>query len=47
MGALASSSFDSEIETLINGYKLCASSEGKSRNSIDIVINSVRYFYKF
>ncbi|MFZ7131346.1 MAG: tyrosine-type recombinase/integrase [Eubacteriales bacterium] len=47
MGALASSNFDSEIETLINGYKLCASSEGKSKNSIDIVINSVRYFYEF
>ena len=47
MGALASSNFDSDINILINGYKMCASSEGKSKNSIEIVVNGVYYFYEF
>ena len=36
-----------ELDHLIEGYKLCAGSEGKSRNTIDIVTNSVKYFYEF
>ena len=36
-----------ELDHLIEGYKLCARSEGKSRNTIDIVINSVNYFQSF
>ena len=36
-----------ELGHLIEGYKLCAGSEGKSRNTIDIVTNSVKYFYEF
>jgi site-specific recombinase XerD len=36
-----------ELDHLLEGYKLCARSEGKSRNTIDIVINSVNYFQSF
>ena len=36
-----------ELGRLIEGYKLCAKSEGKSQNTIDIVSNSVNYFHDF
>jgi len=32
---------------LLQGYQLCAATEGKSPNAIDIVISSVRYFQDF
>ena len=32
---------------LVEGYRLCARTEGKSQNTIDIVINSVSYLYDF
>jgi integrase/recombinase XerD len=35
------------LDHLINGYQLCASSEGKSPNAIAIVSNSVSYFQNF
>ena len=36
-----------ELAHLVEGYKLCASSEGKSQNTIDIVSNSINYFNDF
>jgi len=36
-----------ELGHLVAGYKLCARSEGKSKNTIDIVTNSVGYFEGF
>ena len=36
-----------ELGQLIGGYRLCARSEGKSKNTIDIVANSVGYFEGF
>jgi hypothetical protein len=36
-----------ELKCLIEGYRLCATSEGKSPNTIDIVTNSVNYFHDF
>jgi len=36
-----------DLGYLIAGYSLCARSERKSKNTIDIVINSVRYFEGF
>jgi len=36
-----------ELGHLIAGYRLCARSEGKSKNTIDIVTNSVGYFEGF
>ena len=36
-----------ESEHPIEGYKLCARSEGKSQNTIVIVTNSVNYFHDF
>ena len=35
------------MERLVQGYKLCARSEGKSQNTIDIVINSIGYLHGF
>jgi site-specific recombinase XerD len=50
-GVLASSKMPPEAPTdlkcLVEGYRLCASSEGKSPNTIDIVNNSVNYLYDF
>jgi len=36
-----------ELGCLVEGYRLCARSEGKSQNTIDIVTNSVNYFRHF
>ena len=36
-----------ELAGLVQGYRLCAMSEGKSKNTIDIVANSVIYFERF
>ena len=33
--------------SLLHGYQLCATTEGKSPNSLAIVINSMRYLYDF
>jgi hypothetical protein len=50
-GVLASSKTEHqdprELGQLIAGYRLCARSEGKSKNTIDIVANSVGYFEGF
>jgi hypothetical protein len=50
-GVLASSKTEqatsTELGQLIGGYRLCARSEGKSKNTIDIVANSVGYFEGF
>jgi site-specific recombinase XerD len=50
-GLLASSKTEqaasTELGQLIGGYQLCARSEGKSKNTIDIVANSVGYFEGF
>ena len=35
------------FSSLVRGYALCAKTEGKSQNSIDIVVNSMRYFESF
>jgi len=44
---LASSNFCTDLETLLQGYQLCATTEGKSLNTIAIVTNSVRYLHDF
>jgi len=36
-----------ELSHLLAGYKLCVRSEGKSKNTIDIVNNSAGYFEGF
>jgi integrase/recombinase XerD len=36
-----------ELLSLLSGYFLCAQTEGKSRNTVDIVINSITYLYNF
>jgi len=36
-----------ELGQLIAGYRLCARSEGKSKNTVDIVTSSMRYFEAF
>ncbi|MCX6013323.1 MAG: hypothetical protein NTV30_07935 [Chloroflexi bacterium] len=36
-----------DIKQLLEGYRLCAATEGKSPNAIEIVVNSVGYFYDF
>jgi len=50
-GVLASSETvqgaSAELKCLIEGYRLCAKSEGKSPNTIDIVANSVNYLHDF
>ena len=43
----ASSKFSSDIGSLLHGYQLCAATEGKSPNSVAIVISSVTYLYNF
>ena len=44
---LASSKSCTDIASLLHGYQLCATTEGKSPNSLAIVTNSVRYLYDF
>ena len=44
MGALASSNSGTDMGTLLQGYQLCAATEGKSPNATAIVTNSVSYF---
>jgi len=44
---LASSNSGTDIRSLLQGYQLCASTEGKSPNSTAIVINSMRYLCDF
>ena len=39
--------FGQKLPDLAQGYALCAKTEGKSQNSINIVVNSVRYFESF
>jgi len=36
-----------ELKHLVEGYKLCARTEGKSQNTINIVTNSVNYLHDF
>jgi len=36
-----------ELSSLVNGYKLCAQTEGKSKKTIDAVTSSVTYFERF
>ncbi len=36
-----------DLETLVQGYRLCARTEGKSHNTIDIVTSSVNYLRRF
>jgi site-specific recombinase XerD len=36
-----------ELRHLVEGYKLCARTEGKSQNTINIVTHSVNYLYDF
>lgn len=36
-----------ELDPLVQGYRLCARSEWKSQNTIDIVANSVAYLERF
>ena len=47
MGALASSKNGNDIMTLLEGYQLCAATEGKSGKTIEIVTRSVTYFTRF
>ena len=44
---LASSKSGTDIASLLNGYRLCAATEGKSPNSVAIVANSLKYLYHF
>jgi site-specific recombinase XerD len=44
---LASSKSCIDIGSLLHGYQLCAATEGKSTNSLAIVISSVTYLYNF
>ncbi len=44
---LASSKSGTDIGSLLYGYQLCAATEGKSSNSLAIVISSVTYLYDF
>ena len=44
---LASSKSCNDIGTLLQGYRLCAATEGKSRHTVAIVTNSVSYLYNF
>ena len=44
---LASSKSGTDIASLLHGYQLCATTEGKSPNSLAVVINSMRYLYDF
>ncbi|MFA5056368.1 MAG: tyrosine-type recombinase/integrase [Dehalococcoidia bacterium] len=44
---LASSNSGTDIAGLLEGYRLCAATEGKSPNSTAIVINSMRYLNDF
>jgi len=44
---LASSKSCADIASLLHGYQLCATTEGKSPNSLAIVTNSVTYLYNF
>jgi hypothetical protein len=46
-GTLASSYFCTDIGSLLHGYQICAATEGKSSNSIDIVAHSVYFFQDF
>jgi site-specific recombinase XerD len=36
-----------DLSSLISGYSLCAQTEGKSRNTVAIVTNSITYLYDF
>jgi site-specific recombinase XerD len=36
-----------ELLSLVSGYSLCAQTEGKSKNTVAIVINSITYLYLF
>jgi len=47
MGALASSKNGNDIMTLLEGYQLCATTEGKSGKTIEIATRSVTYFTRF
>jgi len=47
MGALASSKNGNDIMTLLEGYQICAATEGKSGKTIEIVTRSVTYFTRF
>ena len=44
---LASSKSCIDLGTLLQGYQLCATTEGKSPNTIAIVTNSITYLYDF
>ena len=46
-GVLASLKFATDIGSLLHGYQLCAATEGKSPNTIAIIMNSVRYLHGF
>jgi len=36
-----------ELLSLMSGYSLCAQTEGKSKNTVAIVTNSITYLYDF
>jgi len=44
---LASSKSGTDIGSLLHGYQSCATTEGKSPNTLAIVINSITYLYDF
>ena len=46
-GALASSKSRTEMQTLLQEYHLCANTEGRGRNAIAIVTNSLNYLRNF
>lgn len=36
-----------DLASMVQGYRLCAQTEGKSKNTLDIVTHSIRYFEGF
>jgi len=44
---LASSKIATELSSHISGYSLCAQTEGKSLNTVAIIVNSVKYLNDF
>jgi site-specific recombinase XerD len=46
-GRMVSAVSTNDLAKFLEGYKLCAQTEGKSRNTIQIVTNSIRYFEQF
>ena len=36
-----------ELPSLMSGYSLCAQTEGKSKNTVAIIANSITYLYDF